>query len=57
MLGFRDLEIFWFPRKRNFVNLTELLYKIKVFYIFIMIALQLTAYDSVIQSRHDICEK
>ncbi len=20
MLGFRDLEIFWFPRKRNFVN-------------------------------------
>ncbi len=48
MLGFRDLEIFWFPRKRNFVNLTEILYKIKVFYIFIMIALQLTAYDSVI---------
>ena len=47
MLGIRDLEIFWFPRKRNFVNETELLYKVKVFYIFTIIALQLTAYDSV----------
>ena len=45
MLGFGGLEIFWFPRKGNFFNLTELLYKTKVFYIFIMIALQLTAYD------------